>query len=441
VKWGDRFVNITWKAPLLTKGSNITSYRIERGLDPNQFSDLIILGGEKRYYNDTIVDNRQTYYYRVYARNAVGESPPSGNVSAVPKKLAPPVRNLEFVPCDCGADLEWENNTDKWFSHFDLYRGVRELTSGGLMGKYYSNMDMTNLSFENQDYIIDFDWGENPPIPRMEDNQFSVKWDGYLKAEITGSYTINVKADGGVRLWIDNIPLIDQWNDAWYEKLSASVYLLSGEHQIKIHYYNEEGRAAIKLSWIQPEQDLHVIPTSHLFGYYITYELVAQIEENHYSDQGLELGNSYYYYVIAVNDAGNSMIGKIIEVYPIGLPDPPRSFNIIKGDGYLNLTWLTPVDVKGSLIFEYRIFRANGTQIVEFIGNASGDRLYFNDTDIVNGLTYFYYVIAINDAGASEPSISLMETPIGQRLPFRERGKSHLCLLGERFSDPGLYRC
>ncbi|MGA1865996.1 MAG: PA14 domain-containing protein, partial [Thermoplasmatota archaeon] len=416
---GDRFVNISWKPPLKTKGSNLTAYRIERGLDLHSFGDLIQVGAEKRYYNDTVVDNRQTYYYRVYAKNEVGESSPSTTVSAVPKKLSPPVTSLELTPSDRGAYLTWNKCSDPYFQRFNIYRGIRDLISGGLIGRYYSEPDLTNLSFQTQDLAIDFDWGTDPPLPRMGDNNFSVKWDGYLKASTTGSYTIILRVDGGVRLWVDNILLIDAWEDRWYESLSASVYLISGEHQVKIDYFNWEGRASMRLSWAPPDQDPFVIPTSGLYGYYITYELLASTGETSYQDQGLEMGRYYYYFVKAVNDAGESLMGSIIELYAIGTPGEPRGFLLSVGDSYINLSWEPPIELGGSNIIEYRIFRANGTDYLKFYTNVSGDRLFFNDTDVDNGLDYFYYLTAVNEAGESGPSASLKGIPVGRPTPPR----------------------
>ncbi|MGA1819932.1 MAG: PA14 domain-containing protein [Thermoplasmatota archaeon] len=416
---GDRFVNISWKPPLMNKGSNITGYRLERGLDLSSYYDLIQLGPNKRYYNDTIVDNRQTYYYRIFARNEIGESLPSSNVSAVPKKTPPPVNSLAYEPIDQGAALSWNRCTDPYFHHFNVYRGTRDLISGGLMGRYYNEVDFTNLSFENQDYVVDFDWGTGPPIPRMEDSNFSIRWDGFLKAAITGSYTIIIRADGGVRVWIDNIPLIDVWKDGWHESLTASVYLINGEHQIKIEYFNQEDRAAIRLSWAPPDMETQTIPTSSLFGYYIEYELVQMTPELSYTDEELQIGRYYYYHVKAVNDAGESPLGNVIEVYVIGIPGEPRNFVLRIGDGYVNLSWEQPIELKGSRIAEYRIFRANGTDMVQFYGNVSGDTLHFNDTSVVNGLDYFYYVTAVNDAGESAPSTSLKGIPVGKPSPPR----------------------
>jgi fibronectin type 3 domain-containing protein len=414
---GDHYVNISWKPPKSDKGSNITQYRIERGLNLDSFYDLIIRNSNRTYYNDTFVDNRQLYYYRVFSANSIGESDPSSTVSAVPKKLPPTVNSLEYNPCDCGANLTWMRSPDPYFEHFNVYRGTRELISGGLMGYYFSNMDHTNLSHESQDMEIDFDWGFDPPLPRMGDNQYSVRWEGYLKALFSGSYTIILKVDGGVRVWIDNIPIINTWVDGWHEELSASVYLTDGEHLLKIDYFNMESRGAIRLMWAPPETETHVIPMESLFGYHITYELIAQTELNRYTDTDLEIAKAYYYYIRAENDAGESLIGNIIEIYPIGKSTPPSAFDIEMGDGVVELTWGPPSNFKGSEVFEYRIYRANGTQKVEYYANVTAEVFSFNDTDIVNGLTYFYFVTAVNDAGESTPTTSLMAVPIGRPSP------------------------
>ena len=64
-------VSLTWNAPASTGGSPITSYRIYRGTSSG--SDVLLTTVTTTSYNDNST-HRGTYYYRVSAVNAYGES-------------------------------------------------------------------------------------------------------------------------------------------------------------------------------------------------------------------------------------------------------------------------------------------------------------------------------------------------------------------------------
>jgi len=68
-----------------------------------------------------------------------------------------------------------------------------------------------------------------------------------------GTYTFYAKADDGVRLWVDNTPLINQWNDHAATEFNQSMNLSPGVHRVKVQYYQNTGDAVIKVWWT-PEQ-------------------------------------------------------------------------------------------------------------------------------------------------------------------------------------------
>ena len=79
---GDQKVDLTWSAPLDSVNSNILGYRIYRGnssLEMRLYDTSLTTN-----YTDNQVVNGQTYYYRVSAVNATGESRLSNEVSATP---------------------------------------------------------------------------------------------------------------------------------------------------------------------------------------------------------------------------------------------------------------------------------------------------------------------------------------------------------------------
>ncbi|MGA1792948.1 MAG: fibronectin type III domain-containing protein, partial [Thermoplasmatota archaeon] len=104
-----------------------------------------------------------------------------------------------------------------------------------------------------------------------------------------------------------------------------------------------------------------------------------------------------------------------VYVFSISLqtpPSPPRNLQARSGDGFVNLTWDTP-ETPGSLdLIGFDIYRGESSlNETEFA--TVGDVLHFNDTDVENGKTYFYYIRAKNLALDSLPSLEVQATPLG----------------------------
>jgi titin len=82
-KTGVNQVTLSWTEPS-DGGSPVTSYTIYRGTTPGADAKLVSLDGPTSYV-DSGLSGGSTYYYRVVAHNAVGDSPSSNQVSAKPK--------------------------------------------------------------------------------------------------------------------------------------------------------------------------------------------------------------------------------------------------------------------------------------------------------------------------------------------------------------------
>ncbi len=88
----------------------------------------------------------------------------------------------------------------------------------------------------------------------------------------------------------------------------------------------------------------------------------------------------------------------------------PMNLTAIAGNGYVNLTWELPVYGKNT-VTQYNLYR-NGA----FITSVPATQLYYNDTNVVNGQTYTYYVTAVNSIGESDKSNEVQATP-GSEVP------------------------
>ncbi len=128
----------------------------------------------------------------------------------------------------------------------------------GLKGEYFPNMRLAGKpAVIRTDPEVDFNWGPDPPNPKLPADSFSVRWTGKLVAPKSGTYRIGVIADNGCRLWIDGSPVVDEWKDGGDRTVMKEKTLKAGRaHQIKLEYYTHGGGAIAKLVWVLPGADL-----------------------------------------------------------------------------------------------------------------------------------------------------------------------------------------
>jgi len=97
-------------------------------------------------------------------------------------------------------------------------------------------------------------------------DMFSARWEGFIRPRYSEQYTIHVISDDGVRVWIDNDLLIDQWKDQPPTEHSAKVQLEAGrKYPIRVEYYERTGGATLQLAWSSPSQAREVVPASQLY--------------------------------------------------------------------------------------------------------------------------------------------------------------------------------
>jgi hypothetical protein len=71
--------------------------------------------------------------------------------------------------------------------------------------------------------------------------------------------------DDGVRLWVNDRLLIDDWQDHGLSEQQGTISLQAGVPvSIRLDYYENHGQAAVKLLWSSPSQPKQIIPATHL---------------------------------------------------------------------------------------------------------------------------------------------------------------------------------
>ncbi len=129
-----------------------------------------------------------------------------------------------------------------------------------------------------------------------------------------------------------------------------------------------------------------------------------------YRDINVMNGVRYSYNVSAVNSVGEGPKSIGVSAKPMTIPSAPQNLEARAGDGYVFLTWGSPISSGGSPITNYRIYRGSGPGQKTFLAEIGKIRFY-NDTDVTNGITYYYIVSCLNVVGESSFSNEVNATP------------------------------
>ncbi len=137
---------------------------------------------------------------------------------------------------------------------------------GGALGKYYNNTNLSGTAAASRvDTAIDFNWDTGSPgVTGIGTDNFSVRWDGYLKVTTSGNYQFETVSDDGVRVWINNQLVIDNWtNHSQTSDTSAAIALTAGNnYPVRVEYYEAGGVSVIALHWKAPSDTAYAsLPT------------------------------------------------------------------------------------------------------------------------------------------------------------------------------------
>jgi hypothetical protein len=176
-------------------------------------------------------------------------------------------------PIEAGSAIN-ENNigiahtANRVLNEYLLPRGFGETRPhGGLAATYFDNIDFTGTKVTRTDATVNFDWGAGSPDPVLAPTDFSARWKGQVWAGYSETYTFYTVSDDGVRLWVNNQLVIDNWSYHAPTENSGSINLVRGEkYNNKLEYFQGGGGATMKLSWSSPSQPKEIIPDSRFFA-------------------------------------------------------------------------------------------------------------------------------------------------------------------------------
>jgi len=129
----------------------------------------------------------------------------------------------------------------------------------GLKADYYANGHLGGApSASRVEKIVDHQWGNKPDIDHFPEGHFSGRWTGTIQPSASNDYVFSIRANGTVRLYINDQLVIDSWNKPGPPLQSVKVGLDSGGiYDIKLEYSNRTGFAGLSFAWYNSQPDFN----------------------------------------------------------------------------------------------------------------------------------------------------------------------------------------
>jgi uncharacterized protein YraI len=116
--------------------------------------------------------------------------------------------------------------------------------------QYYNNPYLQGYPVASRyENAINYDWGVGgSPDPSVPFNYFSARWTATLPFS-AATYRFTITASNGVRLYIDNNMIVNQWQVGPTTAYVLDVPLSAGVHTLRLEYFEWTGDATVKLDY------------------------------------------------------------------------------------------------------------------------------------------------------------------------------------------------
>lgn len=135
-------------------------------------------------------------------------------------------------------------------------------TKNGLISELYLNNNLQGKPRVIKDVNdIYFNWSYDTPEPDIKDQNdktiFSMRYSGYIRSDKSGVHNFEILNNDGVRIYIDDKIVLDDWKNSRKRKLFFDYNLEADKlYKLTVEYFSDNNIAELKFGWIKPEEDL-----------------------------------------------------------------------------------------------------------------------------------------------------------------------------------------
>jgi LysM repeat protein len=120
--------------------------------------------------------------------------------------------------------------------------------TGYWSAQYWNNRDLAGSPVLTRwDPVLNFNWGWGSPAWEVPPDNFSAQWTRtfYMQG---GTWRVTTTADDGVRVYVDGVPVIDEWKVSAATTHIRDIGLGTGYHTVIVQYFEAEGVAQVALT-------------------------------------------------------------------------------------------------------------------------------------------------------------------------------------------------
>ncbi len=123
-------------------------------------------------------------------------------------------------------------------------------SQNGLKGEYFNNRNVQGApALTRIDSQLEFDWPWSPG-DGVTDDDFSIRWTGYLKSDKAFDGWLGLSSDDGIRMWIDDQLVIDNWTKGATSMVTTPKNIEAGKkYKVRIEMWEGGWGARAHLRW------------------------------------------------------------------------------------------------------------------------------------------------------------------------------------------------
>ncbi|MCD6171622.1 MAG: fibronectin type III domain-containing protein, partial [Thermoplasmata archaeon] len=165
-------------------------------------------------------------------------------------------------------------------------------------------------------------------------------------------------------------------------------------------------------TYVNPSKAGSIYPPDGTYEYGTVVKITAYANAGYSFDHWSGDANGTNSSINIIMNSNKNITANFVALHP---PSNPINLQATAGDGYINLNWQAPENNGGAKITKYKIYRGTVSDGEIYLDDSSS--LTYHDASVTNGITYYYYVTAINSAGESNHSNEVHAMPYEMPVP------------------------